>query len=120
MKLRWIAVALCLLLSGCLRRWIPVADGMRNKVIEIELNSPADNYNAKAPAGFTPAKENRWVLFFYQPAVAPSVHDAFVSLSSDCFMFEVPPDADEKEGKLRHAAVCAHERTPPPPADSEY
>ncbi len=113
----WTVVACAFLLGGCLRVWLPVAGAMRAKTMQVELSTEDDDYNSKAPPGFTPAKKNKWVLFFYDPAVAVDAHAAFLKLASDCFQLELPPDEDDEAKKPRHAALCAYERTPPPPPD---
>jgi len=113
---RLLPLLLLLLLSGCLRRWLPVAEGMRANQVACELRMPGDDYNSKAPKGFKPARDNRFVVFLYDPAAAPRVHAAFLSISDDCFMLELPP-APDGDGKSRHSAICAYERTPPPPAE---
>lgn len=112
---RLLPAVLLLSLSGCLRRWLPVAEGMRAQQVACELRLPPDDFNSRAPKGFRPAKDNKFVVFVYDPAAAPKVHRAFLSISEDCFMYELPPDADG--GQPRHSAICAYERTPPPPAE---
>ena len=120
MTTRRMLLPLFLLLSGCYRAWLPVADGMHAQTVKVELSSESDDYNAKAPAGFKPARTNKWVLFFYDPAAAPRVHAAFLGLDDDCYMLVLPPDPDEDAGKPRHTVLCAYERTPPPPADLQF
>jgi hypothetical protein len=107
-------------MTACYRAWLPVAEGMHRQSVKVELSSEADTFNSKAPAGFKPSEKNKYVLFFYDPAVAPKVHQAFLGLARDCFMLVLPPDPDEDGGKPRHTAVCAYERTPPPPKDMQF
>ena len=111
---------LFLLASGCYRAWLPVADGMHEQTVKVELSNERDDYNARAPAGFKPSQKNKYVLFFYDPAIAPKVHAAFQGLTQDCFMLMLPPDPDEDAGKPRHTVLCAYERTPPPPKDITF
>ncbi|MHB8875985.1 MAG: hypothetical protein ACYC8T_20035, partial [Myxococcaceae bacterium] len=93
----FLPLVLLVLLPGCgPRAWLPVLHSMRAKTITmVMLNNEGDDYNSKAPPGFVPAKENKWVIFFYEPAVDPKVHTAFMGLARDCFMSELPGDEDE-------------------------
>ena len=98
---------------------MPVLDGMKAARVSVEISSERDDYNALAPEGCAPSKENKWLLFFYDPASDPQSHAAFGRLAADCFMHTVPPPEDEPETESRHAAICAFERVPEPPPEGE-
>ena len=117
----YILPLLLLLPTACAGRiWNPVLTGMRDGSIITELNADDDDYNSQAPEGFETSPSNRWVLFYYEPDVAPDVHASFSKLNDLCFLKRLPnPDAEGEEDATRHAALCAFERVPPIPEEEQ-
>lgn len=106
--------------AGCIHPWMPVLCGMQNETIATGVSVPSEDYNARRPRGMAPSESNMWVLFVYEPEKAPLAHVAFRSFTKDCFLTEVMFEGDEDdEPHPYHAAVCAKERTPPPPEGAE-
>lgn len=109
----WMVAVLISSTTACRSPWTAVLHGMQTDRVLVALNTDGNNYGARAPSGFTPSRDDRWVLFYYDANASRDVHQAFGQLADDCYCsVEVAPD-----GVTRDVGVCAFERVPPPPQD---